>query len=246
MGMSARLEQHLAALPGLLAASHAHTPFGDDSGGTISGSTIPCHQRNILLLTFVTVFPKLKARYGQAGDRAERSNLAHRGERVRGEEAVHSIVILVIFLVIVLLVVRGQFWSRAPSGTLQSPSGASATVPKAPPPRNVEDALADLATCVRPKETGNLSTVVQVRIEDHIPADWHFQLGNGECTLLQGMATDAPLTVGASAETWIDLAAKRISFTSAYMKGNLRVQGDNVILLRLDDEFSGPVDASRR
>ncbi len=157
-----------------------------------------------------------------------------------------TIVILVIILVVVFLVARGLFAARTPSRSLPSPRGALATPPPAPPSRNVEEALADLATCVRPKETGNLSTVVQARIEDHTPADWHFDLNNGECTLLQGIAENAPLTVRASAESWIDLAAKRTSFNSAYLKGNLRVEGDNVILMRLDDEFSGPVDPSRR
>jgi hypothetical protein len=152
-------------------------------------------------------------------------------------------IILVIVLVVIFFLVRGLLGSRPSSRSASFPGSTSASATL--PPQNVEDALADLATCVRPKETGNLSTVVQVRIQDHTPADWHFDLSNGECSLLEGPSEVARLTITASTRTWIDLAAKRMSFSSAYMKGDLRVEGDNVIVMRLDDEFSGPVDPSR-
>ena len=156
-----------------------------------------------------------------------------------------TVVILLIVLVAIFLVARTLFGPKAPVSA-GAPRGGAQSSASTPPPLSVQDALADLASCVRPKETGNMSAVIQVRVTDHAPTDWHLDLADGRCSLAQGRAEEAPLTVTASTQTWIELAAKRMSFATAYMKGNVQAEGDTGILMRLDDEFSGPIDRSRR
>jgi hypothetical protein len=104
----------------------------------------------------------------------------------------------------------------------------------------------DLATCARPPGISDVPTSIRVRITDQVPADWQFNLAQGRCAVTLGHGAGAPLTVSASAQAWQDLAAKRLSFAGAYLKGSVQAEGDTGLLMRLDDAFSGPVDPTRR
>jgi hypothetical protein len=159
---------------------------------------------------------------------------------------VPALVILVVVLVAIVLIVRGRSGQNIPTVTAPTPNRSRVSMSTEPPPQNVEDALALLATCVHPRETGNLTTVVQVHVADPVPAEWHLDLDRGNCSLVRGRAGTTPLALTASARTWTDVATKRLSFASAYMNGSLRAEGDTSVLWSLDGEFSGPPDPSRR
>jgi hypothetical protein len=157
-----------------------------------------------------------------------------------------TFIFLVVVLLAIVLVARAAF----------APKRSAITMPRAipdppqgfsrPTSQDGPDALADLATCARPRGYSDLTAVVQVRIADDARADWHLDFVGGQCTLTQGTAEGAPVTVSAKAQAWRELAAKRVSFAGAYMNGTIQVEGDNAIVMRLDDALSGPVDSSRR
>lgn len=109
---------------------------------------------------------------------------------------------------------------------------------------STEHALAVLASCARPRGIGDLTTVIQVRVADEGLAAWQFNFTNGACALLRGTTDEASLTISADSEVWRDLAAKRIGFSGARMKGSLQTEGDLGILMKLDAAFAGAPDES--
>lgn len=152
--------------------------------------------------------------------------------------------------IVLLVVVIAAIWIvfRARAQRAPAPLGAGYVTQSAPSgfaTGNVEEALALLATCVKPRGTSNLNAVVQLRISDHVPADWQFALAGGTCALSSGQDIGARLTLTANSQTWSELASKRLGFAQAAMKGTIRSEGDTSILMRLDDEFSGQPDPSR-
>jgi hypothetical protein len=155
------------------------------------------------------------------------------------------IVFILIVLVALILIARSR---RTPTAPVAYPAVQPGSAVSSGPSRstqNVEEALALLATCVHPQGAGDLRTVVQVRVTDHVPADWHFDLDQGTCSLGMGLAADPRLTLTASTQSWLELAAKRLSFAGAAMNGRVQSEGDTAILMRLDNEFSGSPDPSR-
>jgi hypothetical protein len=157
-----------------------------------------------------------------------------------------TVIMIVIVLVAVILVTRRLFRQKDRASSWIAGDEARPLASAQQPTADGIGALVDLATSVRPRGTSDLTKVIQIRITDQVPADWHFDLAQGQCSLAQGRSDGASLTLSASAQTWRELAAKRISFAGAYMKGSVQAEGDNGILMRLDDEFSGPVDPTRR
>jgi hypothetical protein len=155
------------------------------------------------------------------------------------------VIVLLFVAVAVIWIVLNSRSRRTPTFPL---AGAGTVVAARTPGRNglnVEQALLLLATRTQPRGAANLRTVVQVRITDHVPSDWKLDLAEGRCTVVAGTDTSTPLTIAAPSQIWVDLAESRTSFAGLAMKGTIQFEGDASILMRLDDEFSGPVDSSR-
>ena len=151
--------------------------------------------------------------------------------------------------ILVLVVVIAWFaWRllrrKHPTLTPSVPANMAGSAPRPPIAQNAEQALALLASCAHPQGFGDLTTIVQARIADQGPVDWHFNFTAGTCALVRGPADGASLTISATSQVWRDLAAKRIGFASALMKGSLHSEGDTGVLMQLDGAFAGPPDES--
>ncbi|HUX87839.1 MAG TPA: SCP2 sterol-binding domain-containing protein [Chloroflexota bacterium] len=151
--------------------------------------------------------------------------------------------------ILVLVIVIAWFaWRRlrrkSPTLTPSMPVNLVGSATRPPVAQNAEQALALLASCAHPQGIGDLTTVVQARIADQGSVDWHFNFTEGSCVLVRGTADGASLTISADSQIWRDLAAKRIGFASALMKGSLKSEGDTAVLMKLDTAFAGPPDES--
>ena len=151
--------------------------------------------------------------------------------------------------ILVLVVVIAWFaWRllrrKSPTRTPSMPAHVAGSALHPPIAQNTEQALVLLASCAHPQGIGGLTTVVQVRIADQDPVEWHFNFTAGSCVLVRGPADGASLTISAASQVWRDLAAKRIGFASALMKGSLHSEGDMSVLMQLDSAFAGPPNES--
>src|SRR5689334_2512162 len=125
------------------------------------------------------------------------------------------LVVLLFVAVVVIWIVLRSGGGKGSTAIPAASSGAAWARPLGQTSQNVEQALGLLATCAQPRGVANLRTAVQLRISDHVPSDWHYELGGGSCTLVTGPATDPSVTITATSQIWIELAQKKLSFSGA-------------------------------
>jgi putative sterol carrier protein len=89
----------------------------------------------------------------------------------------------------------------------------------------------------RPDRAQGLRAVVEYDITGEGGATCHLAIADGTCTLHEGPAPRADLTLSMAAADWLDLLAGRLNGQVAFLSGRLRHKGDMSLLLRLPGVF---------
>jgi len=90
----------------------------------------------------------------------------------------------------------------------------------------------------RPDKAAGTSAVVQYDISGEGGGTWHAIIKDGACTVNQGPAPSANLTLQVSAQDWIDMTSGKQNPQMLFMSGKLKLKGDMGLAMKLGSMFS--------
>lgn len=85
----------------------------------------------------------------------------------------------------------------------------------------------------RAERAGDLRAIYAFDLTGDDGGRWTVRVGDGALTVEQGLASDADVTVTASAADWMAIVEGRMDPQLAYLTKKLRVSGDLQLALRL-------------
>ena len=93
--------------------------------------------------------------------------------------------------------------------------------------------FASLPERFRAERAGDLRATYAFDLTGADGGSWTVRVGDGALAVEDGLATDADVTVSASAEDWISIVEGRMDPQLAYLTKRLRVAGNLQLALRL-------------
>jgi putative sterol carrier protein len=102
---------------------------------------------------------------------------------------------------------------------------------------NCKEIFGAMEKNLNPDAAAGVDAVYQFNISGETGGEWSVAIRQGKCTVKEG-TTDSPnCTVVTDADTWVDIVAKKISATDAFMGGKLRIKGDIGLAMKLESMF---------
>lgn len=98
---------------------------------------------------------------------------------------------------------------------------------------NVSEFLRKLPAAIRPAEADGLEGIAQLNIST--PS--YVAIKDGACTVHDGVAEAADVTLTVSDENLVELMTGRLNGVMAFMSGKLKVDGDLMLAKSLPDLF---------
>lgn len=100
-----------------------------------------------------------------------------------------------------------------------------------------QEILTDLVNRFQPAAADGLSVIYQLDLTGEGGGTWHLTVADQTCTLTDGPAPQADVTIGMSAEDWVSMLAKKLDAYTAYFSGRLNIHGDLGLAMRLQTLF---------
>jgi len=82
-----------------------------------------------------------------------------------------------------------------------------------------------------------LNAIIQYDITGHGGGHWHVIIDNAVCSVIEGSARNANLTLEISAEDWLDMSSGKQSGQMLFMSGRLKLRGDMALAMKLGTLF---------
>ena len=67
--------------------------------------------------------------------------------------------------------------------------------------------------------------------------EWCVNISDGACQVIEGRATDPRVTLTTDAQTYVDLMSGRLNPMTAFMSGQVKLDGDFGLVMRLGSLF---------
>ena len=105
------------------------------------------------------------------------------------------------------------------------------------PDPTVSDFIARMATAFIPEKAAGIDATIQLRLTGAQPGELFITIKDNQCTVSQGMANAAKLTVTADGGDLVKIFGGQMDGMQAFMQGKLRVAGDMKLALKLLNLF---------
>jgi len=102
----------------------------------------------------------------------------------------------------------------------------------------VKDSFDAMPGRFRPDKASGTNAVIQYDIGGDGGGTWHAVIKDGACTVNQGAAQNANLTLSIAAQDWLDMLGGKQSGQMLFMSGKLKVKGDMGLAMKLGSIFS--------
>ncbi|EPJ45547.1 MAG: hypothetical protein OFPII_27110 [Osedax symbiont Rs1] len=99
----------------------------------------------------------------------------------------------------------------------------------------IEQIIKKLPSRFQPDQAGETSAIFQFKITDKFP--FYFDISNQECRIHQSEHEDPNITLTMREHTFIALMSGDIDGMSAFMKGDLKAQGNVILATSLSKLF---------
>lgn len=97
--------------------------------------------------------------------------------------------------------------------------------------------FAGMAARFRPEATDGPPRAIQFHLTDQEPGDYYLHMDKDGCTATPGKAEKPALTIHTPWQTWLDIAAGRLSGQQALIEGRYRIEGDINLLQKMGRIF---------
>ena len=101
----------------------------------------------------------------------------------------------------------------------------------------VKDSFDAMPGRFRPDKASGTNAVIQYDIGGDGGGTWHAVIKDGACTVNQGAAQNANLTLSIAAQDWLDMLGGKQSGQMLFMSGKLKVKGDMGLAMKLGSMF---------
>jgi putative sterol carrier protein len=105
------------------------------------------------------------------------------------------------------------------------------------PDNTVSDYIARISAAFVPEKAAGIDATIQLKLTGAQPGEWFMTIKDNQCTVNQGMAKDAKLTVTADGGDLVKIFSGQLDGMQAFMQGKLRIAGDMSLALRLLNLF---------
>jgi hypothetical protein len=110
-----------------------------------------------------------------------------------------------------------------------------------PLPDRAEPLIMGMPFMFDPKAAAGARALIQFRVSGEEPGDYYIAVQDGRCESFEGRADRADVTVHTPDHVWVDIASGRLDGTQAIADGRYTVEGDYLVLAKLQQWF--PVKA---
>ena len=90
---------------------------------------------------------------------------------------------------------------------------------------------------LQPAEAGDLKADIQFKFTGLEPGNYFVHVEGGKSTFNEGLSANPRTTLNCKSEVWQAIIGGTMDAFQAFMKGNLKVEGDMTIALRLQKIF---------
>ena len=89
----------------------------------------------------------------------------------------------------------------------------------------------------RPDKATGVNATIQYDISGDQGGTWCATIKDGKCTVTSGVAPNPTLTLGMSAQDWLDMVSGKLKGQDAYMRGKLKLKGDMALAMKIGNIF---------
>jgi putative sterol carrier protein len=98
---------------------------------------------------------------------------------------------------------------------------------------DISNFFASLPGRIEPARLAGIDALVHFHLTGDNACDWHVRILNGSPSVHEGMAESPDVTLTATAQDWLDIAAGKLNGQAAFLTGRLRIQGDMGLAMKL-------------
>lgn len=102
----------------------------------------------------------------------------------------------------------------------------------------VKETFDQMGSRFRADRAAGTNATIQYDITGEGGGTWHAVIKDGTCTVQQGAAANPTLTLGMSAQDWLDMTSGKQSGQMLYMSGKLKLKGDMGLAMKLGSLFA--------
>lgn len=99
------------------------------------------------------------------------------------------------------------------------------------------DLILRLPEAFQPDKAQGVNATIQYTLTGEGGGDWYVVIAEGTCTVHEGKAEKADVTLTMAAQDFVDIAAGRLDAMKAFMSGKLKVSGNMMLATRLTSFF---------
>jgi len=101
----------------------------------------------------------------------------------------------------------------------------------------VKETFDAMAGRFRADKAAGVNATIQYDISGDQGGTWHAVIKDGTCTVNSGAAATPSLTLGMSAQDWLDMVGGKLSGQMAFMSGKLKLKGDMGLAMKIGGLF---------
>jgi len=105
------------------------------------------------------------------------------------------------------------------------------------PDNTVSDYIARISAAFVPEKAAGIDATIQLKLTGDQPGEWFMTIKDNQCTVNQGMANAAKLTVTADGGDLVKIFSGQLDGMQAFMQGKLKLAGDLNLAMKLMQMF---------
>ncbi len=108
---------------------------------------------------------------------------------------------------------------------------------KQPLPGTMREVMEQTPAAFIPEKAEGVNATIQYRFSGDEPGSWVVRIADGKCTVEEGEAEKATITIKSASEVWLKILKGEIDGTFAYMTGKFKVDGPMSVLMQMRNWF---------
>lgn len=101
----------------------------------------------------------------------------------------------------------------------------------------IDRMMASMPESFIPEAAAGVDATIQYHLTGEAASDWAIQIADGTCTVNEGTIDNPTLTLTMDSNDYVDMIAGRLNGMSAFMSGQLQLDGDIMLATRLFTMF---------
>ncbi|WP_376792795.1 SCP2 sterol-binding domain-containing protein [Thermoflexus sp.] len=99
------------------------------------------------------------------------------------------------------------------------------------------DVIMRMPEAFQPDKAQGVSATIQYSLTGEGGGDWYLVIAQGACSVHEGKAEKADVTLTMDAQDFVDIATGKLDAMKAFMSGKLKVSGNMMLATRLTSFF---------